>query len=193
MIGTRSRGQSRATSGRFLATAVALDALFEHLSDVYFFVQDEEGRLLRVNPAFLDLLHLVSGDDSARDVDLRPASWTECDDPDDSEVVGAGPPIIEKAEFVRDSSGRVDWFLTAKLPIVGRSNRTIGVCGRTRDAEEMSIETLLVWGPVLETIVRHYAEPLARVVLAKNGDPSGSQFERHFSECFHELGRRQLR
>lgn len=193
MTGTRSRGQSQVTSRRFLATAVALDALFEHLQDVYFFVLDEEGHLLRVNPAFLDLLHLASGDDSARDVDLPPATWTECDEPDDREVVGAGPPIIEKAEFVRDPSGRVDWFLRAKLPIVGRSNRTIGVCGATRDAEEMSIETLLVWGPVLETMVRHYAEPLARVALAKNVDLSGSQVERHLSECLHDLGRRQFR
>jgi hypothetical protein len=193
MIGTRSRGQSQVTSRRFLATAVALDALFEHLSDVYFFVQGEEGRLLRVNPAFLDLLHVASGDGSARDVDLPPASWTECDEPDDREAIAAGPPIIEKAEFVRDPSGRVDWFFTAKLPIVGGSNRTVGVRGTTRDAEEMSIETLLVWGPVLETMVRHYAEPLARVALAKDLDVSGSRFEPHFSECFHELGRRQFR
>lgn len=179
----------QAGSRKFLSSAGSPDVLFDHLSDVYFFVKDAEGRFIRVNRAFLDLVHAASEEDviGARDADFFPPSLAEGYVRDDREVIRVGQPIIDKAELVRNSDGSVDWFFTTKLPVFDKSSRIIGICGITRDVKKMNVHNaqLLSWAPVVETIVNHYAAPLAMVALASKVEMSVSQFNRQFRKRFH--------
>jgi PAS domain S-box-containing protein len=191
--------EKRAFSRSFLSRVESpsrYDVLFEHLSDVYFFVKDAQGRFMRVNRAFLDLVRAASEDAviGARDCDFFPESLAESYARDDRQVVGLSQPIIDKAELVRNADDSIDWFYTTKLPILDKDSRAIGVCGITRDIRKMNAnnEQFLSWAPVLETILNDYASPLRMAVLAEKLDLSVSQLHRQFRKRFHTTPRAYL-
>ncbi|HVY25650.1 MAG TPA: AraC family transcriptional regulator [Polyangiaceae bacterium] len=188
-----SRQQRRAFSRRFLSRARSPDVLLDHLPDVYFFVKDADGRFVRVNRAFLDLVHAGSEEDviGARDTDFFPTNLAEGYVRDDGDVIRIGQPIIDKAELVRNVDGSVDWFFTTKLPVLDKSRHVIGVCGITRDVKRVNPQraNFSSWAPVLEAIVHHYATPLVTVALAREMGLSLGQFNRQFRKRFHTTAR----
>jgi AraC-like DNA-binding protein len=188
--------ERQARSRSFLSrveSPAGYDVLFDHLSDVYFFVKDAEGRFIRVNRAFLGLVNATSETDviGARDADFFPASLAENYVRDDREVIRLSQPMIDKAELVRNPDASVDWFFTTKLPVFDKDSRAIGVCGITRDVKKMidNNAQLLSWAPVLETIVNDYASPLDVPALAEKLELSVSQFQRRFRKRFHTTPR----
>jgi PAS domain S-box-containing protein len=190
--------EKRAFSRRFLASIddpSRYDALFDYLSDVYFFVKDSQGRFMRVNRAFL---HLVRASEDvvigARDCDFFPESLAESYARDDRQVLRFSQPIIDKAELVQNTDGSTDWFCTTKLPIFDKENRVIGVCGITRDVKKMNAHNaqFLSWAPVLETFINDYASPLQITALAEKLDLSVSQLRRRFRKRFATTPRAYL-
>ncbi len=190
--------EKRAFSRRFLARVddpSRYDALFEYLSDVYFFVKDSRGRFMRVNRAFLQLVR--ASEDAvigARDGDFFPKSLAESYARDDRQVLSLGQPLIDKAELVRNTDHGIDWFCTTKLPLFDKANRVIGVCGITRDVKKMSVHNdhFLSWTPVLETFITDYARPLRMNALAEKLDLSVSQLRRRFRKRFATTPRAYL-
>ena len=51
---------------------------------------------------------------------------------DDRNVMESGPPLLNHAEVLHDETGKLDWFLTAKLPLRDASGKTVGVIGIVR-------------------------------------------------------------
>lgn len=176
--------------------ASPLDVLFEHLSDVYFFVKDAEGRFVRVNRAFIKLVGAAREEDviGARDSDFFPPSLAESYTSDDREVIRSGLALVDKAELVRNPDGSIDWFCTTKVPLRDREGRTIGVCGIMRDVKEMNTNNarMLSWAPVVETMLNEYEKPLETAMLARKVALSISQFNRLFKKRFHTTPRAYL-
>jgi PAS domain S-box-containing protein len=194
-----TREQQQAFIRNFLSKVEypsSYDVLFDHLSDVYFFVKDVDGRFMRVNRAFLGLVGAASEEDviGARDSDFFPASLAANYTRDDREVVRSSEPMVDRAELVRYSDGSVDWFCTTKLPVFDKSSRPIGVCGITRDVKKMTVNNaqFLAWAPVLEAFFNDYAEPMQLSSLAQKMELSVSQLRRRFRKRFHTTPRAYL-
>ena len=194
-----ARLDPRRLSRSFLSridSPAGFDVLFEHLSDVYFFVKDGEGRFVRVNQGFLKLVRATREDEviGAKDSDFFPADLAENYMRDDREVIRSSEPIIDKVELVRNPDGSIDWFCTTKLPLFDRKGLAIGVCGITRDVKKMNTNNarFMSWAPVLETMLNDYAQPLSTAALAAKVSLSVSQFNRQFRKKFHTTPRAYL-
>lgn len=194
-----TRLDARRLSRNFLArveSPAGFDVLFEHLSDVYFFVKDSEGRFVRVNQGFVKLVRASREDDvlGAKDSDFFPVEMAENYMRDDREVIRTSEPIIDKVELVRNPDGSIDWFCTTKLPLFDKKGLAIGVCGITRDVKKMNTTNarFLSWAPVLEIMLNDYAQPLSTTVLAAKVSLSVSQFNRQFRKKFHTTPRAYL-
>jgi PAS domain S-box-containing protein len=176
--------------------SLGLDALFDHLPDVYFFVKDAAGRFVRCNPAFLTLVGRAREDEvlGGRDLDFFPPSLAENYMNDDRVVLLSGKPLINRVELMRNPDGSIDWFTTTKLPLLDRNGLTIGVAGTTRDVKKMNTSAahFLSWAPVLETMLSEYAEPHSVADFAAKVGLSVSQFNRQFKRKFHTTPRSYL-
>jgi PAS domain S-box-containing protein len=198
-IRTVTRLDPRRLSRNFLSridTPAGFDVLFEHLSDVYFFVKDGEGRFVRVNQGFVKLVRATREEEviGAKDSDFFPADLAENYMRDDREVIRSSEAIIDKVELVRNPDGSIDWFCTTKLPLFDRKGLAIGVCGITRDVKKMNTNNarFMSWAPVLETMLNDYAQPLSTAALAAKVSLSVSQFNRQFRKKFHTTPRAYL-
>ena len=194
-----SRLDPRRMSRNFLSrveSPAGFDVLFEHLSDVYFFVKDGDGRFVRVNQGFVKLVRCAREDEviGARDADFFPADLAENYMRDDREILRTGEAIIDKVELVRNPDGSIDWFCTTKLPLLDRKGTPIGICGITRDVKKMNTNNarFLSWAPVLEIMLNDYAQPLSTAALAAKVSLSVSQFNRQFRKKFHTTPRAYL-
>jgi PAS domain S-box-containing protein len=179
-----------------VASPTGFEVLFEHLSDVYFFVKDGEGCFVRVNNSFLKLVGATREEDVLgwRDADFFPADMAESFRRDDREVLSTGQPIVDKVELARNPDGGIYWFCTTKLPLFDVNGAPIGVCGVTRDVKKMNTNNarFLTWAPVLETMLNDYAQPLSTDFLAAKMCLSVSQFNRLFRKKFHTTPRAYL-
>lgn len=177
-------------------TPAGFDVLFEHLSDVYFFVKDGEGRFVRVNEGFVKLVRCSREEEviGLRDSDFFPANLAENYMRDDREIIRSSEAIIDKVELVRNPDGSIDWFCTTKLPLFDKRGLAIGVCGITRDVKKMNSNNarFLSWAPVLEIMLNDYAQPLSTAALAAKVSLSVSQFNRQFRKKFHTTPRAYL-
>lgn len=176
-----------------VASPASFEVLFEHLSDVYFFVKDSEGRFVRMNEGFVKLVRASREEEVIgwRDSDFFPADMADRFMRDDREVMRSGEPIIDKVETVRNPDGSVYWFCTTKLPVFDAEGVAIGVCGVTRDVKKMNTNNarFLSWAPVVETMLNDYAKPLRTDALASQMCLSVSQFNRQFRKKFHTTPR----
>lgn len=179
-----------------VAHPIGLDALFDYIPDVYFFVKDEHGRFVRCNQAFLNLVRRTEEDEvlGGKDSDFFPASLAENYMNDDRLVLRSGEPIIDRVELMRNRDGTIDWHSTTKLPLRDHTGVTIGVAGITRDLKKMNSTAarFLSWAPVLEAMLSEYAEPISALDLANKVGLSVSQFNRQFKKKFHTTPRSYL-
>jgi len=176
--------------------SLGLEALFDHIPDVCFFVKDPAGRFVRCNQAFLNLVGRTREEEvlGARDLDFFPASLAENYMNDDRVVLRSGKPLVNRVELMRNPGGSIDWFTTTKLPLLDRQGLTIGVAGTTRDVKKMNSVAahFLSWAPVLETMLSEYSDDHSAAELASKVGLSVSQFNRQFKKKFHTTPRSYL-
>ncbi|HVY29530.1 MAG TPA: AraC family transcriptional regulator [Polyangiaceae bacterium] len=190
---------SRELAQQFLVSAVSppgFELLFDHLSDVYFFVKDAEGRFVRVNKAFLALVKTEDATSiiGKRDHDFFPHGFAENYVRDDKAVLSSGQPLVEKTELVQREDGSIDWFCTTKLPVLDAQSNAIGVCGVTRNIKQMGTNQaqLTTWEPVVELMLTQYGAALDTATLANKVGLSVSQFNRQFRRRFQTSPRDYL-
>jgi hypothetical protein len=52
---------------------------------------------------------------------------------DDYTVLQSGKPIVNRDHYVIDETGQKRWFLSSKLPLMGKNNQVMGLVGISRD------------------------------------------------------------
>lgn len=118
-----------------LETPFTGEALFDHLSDVVFFIKDRQSRYLVVNDTLVTRCGLASKQDligrTANEV-LRPPLGDRFTDQDQL-VIKTGRPLLSQLELHVHASGEVGWCITTKLPLTKSRGEVIGVVGVSQD------------------------------------------------------------
>lgn len=112
--------------------------IFEHVPGVFFFVKDDQGRFIAANRA-TTLRYGVESEGrliGARDEEFVPTEIARAYREDDLKVIQTGKPLIDRLELFYDEQHGLDWFLTTKLPVIGKCGRVIGVMGVVRRDEK---------------------------------------------------------
>jgi len=121
-----------------MADPQAFRTLFEHLSGVFFFVKDAEGRMIAASGPILQRLGLTDEREIIGQTDdaFFPPEIAAGFRADDRQVIETGKPLVNRLEVWYDEQRVLDWFLTTKLPVPGKHGRAIGIMGVTRRYEE---------------------------------------------------------
>jgi PAS domain S-box-containing protein len=176
----------------------ALLGAFDHVSDVYVFVKDQDRRFVACSEPFARLLgyRTVTQLYGLRDEDISPEYLVEHYRAHDARILSTGERLVDLVELVRNTDGSYDWFLTTKTPISGSDGAVIGLVGVTRALTKRgsATERLMSLTPAVELISREYARGLSVRELAESVAMSPSHFSRsfkiHFALTPHQYLRR---
>lgn len=167
-----------------------LEAIFDDMPDVAFFIKDGAGRYVSVNQSLVERcgfrhkrellgrrVHEVFAPDLARSYAAQ-----------DAEVLTRGRTIRNRLELHRRAGGRTGWCLTTKLPLRDARGAVTGVIGMSRDLAAPGVEKALPLGVAvaLEKLEEECGD--ARVTpasLARDAGMSAARFARLVKRIFH--------
>lgn len=165
-----------------------MEALFDALPDVVFFIKDAEGRYLRVNQT---LARRCAGGDKTRLLGKRPAevfpaafasSYTR----QDEAVLKTGKPVLHQLELHLYPGRRAGWCLTTKHALRGADGRIIGVAGISRDlnAPGEKAAGFAELATALDYMQGHFAKSTRIGEIAKMVGLSVYQFDQRVRRLF---------
>lgn len=167
-----------------------LIALLETLVNVMFCAKDADGVYREVNAAFVRR----TGRRSKRDVlgrtahDIFGPERAEHYVQQDRQVLGTGEPLRDELELIRRPDGDLGWYLTTKLPVMGRTDpaTALGLVSVSRDLVTSSRAGADVES--LQPVVRHVRDRLGGSItvteLATVAGCSPSQLDRRVRRVF---------
>jgi AraC-like DNA-binding protein len=197
----RANGTAGARLGKApLAIDVAdlgfVEALFDTLDDVVYFVKDRAGRYLVVNdslvrrcgrPAKRDLIGRT-----ARDIFAPPLGDAYL--AQDLAVIGGAQPFQNHLELHLYPDRAAGWCLTDKLALRDAVGRIVGMAGVSRDLglpDEGHPEYRQI-ASIAQHLRKRYAEPVSLAALARRAGLSIARVERSFRRIFHLAPRQML-
>ncbi len=166
----------------------ALLELFEHLPRVYLFVKDLAGRFVKVNRSML-LLHGLQKESEMlgrTDFDFHPPALAAQYVEEDRRVMESKAPLCDQIWLVTGHDRMPRWFLSTKVPLLGKSGRPVGLAGVLRAYEHTgpSPAHYSRMTPVMEYVLAHYGEKIPIQRLAGLAHLSVSQFQRDFRRLY---------
>ena len=163
--------------------------LFEHLTDVSFFVKNRKNQIMKANHSFLERLGFKNESEIIGKTDRELFSEGMADHfrEDDLVVMKTGIPKINLVELFLNRMGIPDWFITNKLPLYGRDGKIIGVMGTVQNynLRKRITQPYEDIAKVVDHIRDNLSEPLLVSDLAKLVHLSVRQFDRKFKETFN--------
>lgn len=168
--------------------AADLEALFDGLPDLVFFVKNQRGEYVVVSQTLVERLrkrgkHELIG----RRVDeVFPAPLGRSYRTQDEQVLGGGAPIRDQLELHFYPGARRGWCVTQKLPLRGRDRAIVGLYGYSRDlhAANERGEDFSQVAEAVQRIRTRYDEPLRVSELARRAGLSQYQFESRMRRIF---------
>lgn len=173
---------------RRLGSPRQLQELFEYLPGVYFFVKDEQSRMIAASRSILDRFGLESETQlvGTTDFDYFPPHIADAFVRDDQLVMQTGQPMLNRMEIWYTEEGMLDWFLTTKLPARDRAGHVIGVIGTVRSYE--GSRRSLITDPQIDEVVQYISQrhrgKITVTDLARRARLSPRQLHRRFLEVF---------
>lgn len=173
---------------RFFDDHAVVEALFDALPDVVFFLKDATGRYVVVNRTLADR---CAGGDKARllgrrPLDLFPPALAASYVKQDESVLRTGRTVEGALELHLYPGGVAGWCLTTKLPLRDREGRITGVAGISRDlnAPGEKANGYAELASVLDHMRLHFDESLRIEELAEMAGFSVYQFEQRVRRLF---------
>lgn len=166
-----------------------VEALFDNLPGVMFFVKDAQGRYVSVN----DTLRRRIGAQHKRDVIGRTAAEVFTGEPgrrfneQDERTLREGRELRDVLEMYVGTHGQAIWCLTTKTPVLDDTGRVVGLAGVSRDVPPFADrhEDFSRVASVLEFMRAHHDEPLRVPDLAARAGVSVDSFERLVRRVCH--------
>jgi AraC-like DNA-binding protein len=176
-------------------TEAELEALFDCLPDVVFFVKNARGEYVVVNQTLVERCAKRAKSEliGRRPDEVFPAPLGRSYRAQDEGVLASGEPIHDQLELHFYPNGRRGWCITHKLPLRARDGSVSGLYGFSRDLQAAS-ERSEDYSQVAEAVRRihtDYGEPLKVAALARSAGLSPYQFDRRVRRIFH-IGTAQL-
>lgn len=173
---------------RFFDDHAVVEALFDALPDVVFFLKDATGRYVVVNRTLADR---CAGGDKARllgrhPADVFPAALAASYGKQDESVLRTGRTVEGALELHLYPGGVTGWCLTTKLPLRDREGRITGVAGISRDLDAPGEKAngYAELASVLGHMRLHFDESLRIDELAAMAGFSVYQFEQRVRRLF---------
>ena len=168
--------------------AAHLEALFDGLPDLVFFVKNRRAEYVVVSQTLVERLRKRGKQElvGRRADEVFPAPLGRSYRAQDEQVLGAGEPIRDQLELHFYPGGRRGWCVTQKLPLRGRDGAISGLYGFSRDLQA-SNERSADFSQVAEAVHRvqtRYDEPLRVRELARSAGLSEYQFDRRMRRIF---------
>ena len=172
----------------------SLRRMFDHLPGVFFFVKDAQGRMITANAAKLERLGLKNENEivGATDDQFFPPDVALAFRQDDQEIIRTGKSVINRLELWLDEQRVLNWFITTKVPILGKAGHIIGIMGMSRRCEEKSTQHAVREVEAAVTYLQaHLQQSVSPAELAKAVGVSERHLHRKLQECLgttpHEL------
>jgi PAS domain S-box-containing protein len=170
------------------AALAPMEALFDALPDVVFFIKDHHGRYVKVNQTLADR---CAGGGKARLLGKRPsevfpavlaASYAR----QDEAVLKTGKPVEHQLELHIYPGGKAGWCLTTKHPLRDRQGRILGVTGISRDLNAPGDKAtgFAELAAALRFMQARFAEGLRIEDIATRAGLSVHQFEQRVKKLF---------
>jgi PAS domain S-box-containing protein len=166
-----------------------VEALFDPLNDVAFFVKDNEGRYVAVNHTMVRRCGLRKKGDliGKRALDVFPRPLAQTYTAQDQQVIRSGLPIKTHLELHVYPTRDRGWCLTNKTPLRDVGGRIIGLMGTSQDLG-LPDDQHPVYRKVADIathIREHYFEDICVTDLVEEAGLSLSRVERMFRRVFH--------
>jgi AraC-like DNA-binding protein len=162
--------------------------LFEHLPGLYFFVKDQQSRMVCASQPFWKHLGVASEAEiiGKMDDDFFPQHAADHFKRDDQWVMSTGQSIIGRVELWYNEQRVLDWFVTNKHPVKETSGSIIGVMGivRSYEGQRRSMQPLSLIDSTVDYIRTHHQEKLTVEELAERAGLSPRQLHRKFRDVF---------
>ncbi|MCA9142590.1 MAG: AraC family transcriptional regulator [Planctomycetaceae bacterium] len=162
--------------------------LFEHLAGVYFFVKDDQSRMMGASRSILERFGLGSEEEiiGTTDYDYFPPHIADSFVRDDRLVLETGKPMTGRVEIWYTAQRLLDWFVTNKLPVRASDGAIIGVMGTVQSYEgnRRSLLTYTQIDQVVEHIRTNHRGKITVTELARQANISPRQLHRKFIEVF---------
>lgn len=168
-----------------LADPCQITALFDCMTDVYFYAKNLNSEFVMANSAELKLLGCkdISEFLGKTDYDFYEKSLADMYTSEDSKVF-KGESIINRQWMVPDQDGQMNWYLSSKLPVKGKDGKIIGLCGLLRDIKKSGKELKPYYdlSQVIDYVNKHFREQIKVKTLADILGVSVSQLDRKFKD-----------
>jgi len=167
-----------------LMSPLDLEALFDCLPDLVFFIKNSRGEYSVVNQTLVDRLGKKKKEDliGRTPDEVFPAPLGRSYRAQDQQVLRSGEPILDQLELHFYPNGRRGWCITNKFPMAGRT----GLFGFSRDLQTVN-ERSDDYSQVAEAVRRihtQYDQPLKVKDLARQAGLSVYQFDRRMRRIF---------
>jgi len=186
---TTSRANAAARFLRSLDNADQILSLFDQLPHAYFYMKTAESCFVKVNAAMCSIMGVA--DERAllghTDRDFFPPELAEKYIAEDRLVMRRRQPLLNQIWLVPSSDGTLRWYVSSKIPLLGRGGKALGIAGIMRDFEHAGalLGPYQCMAPVVRYIERYFSEAVETGTLARLIHLSVSQFERRFRAVFH--------
>jgi PAS domain S-box-containing protein len=171
-----------------LSNGSLMEALFDALPDVVFFIKDRHGRYERVNQTFANR---CAGGDKSRLVgrlpgEVFPAPLAGSYARQDEAVLRTGKPVEHQLELHIYPGGKTGWCLTTKQPLRNDGGEITGLGGISRDlnAPAESATGFAELAAALRFMRRRFHEVLRIEEIAARSGLSVHQFESRVRRLF---------
>lgn len=173
---------------RQIASESAFYRLFDHLPGISFFAKDRQFRIVCANQHFIERFGFKEEAEivGKTDFDILPPRLAEHFRQDDEKVMTSAQPHLGIVELFFNRQGIPDWFITNKLPVLGKNGQVIGIMGTTQRYEERRemMQPYALIGPAVEFIREHFRQRIRVEELATLAHLSTRQLHRKFIDAF---------
>ncbi len=162
---------------------------YEYIPDVFFFLKDDQSRLILANAPTRrrlgvdDPIDLVGRSDD----DFFPPEIAAQFRADDYEVLRTGQPVENRLETFFDENHCLAWFCTTKLPLLDKDGEVVGLQGIMRRSDQYPLNcqagTVMA---VMHFIHEHLDQKLSILEISDAVGLSPRQLNRHLRETLHE-------
>ncbi|MCA9139966.1 MAG: AraC family transcriptional regulator [Planctomycetales bacterium] len=171
-----------------IADPFVSEQLFDHLTDIVYFVKDELARYVVVNQTLVERAGATSKTEvvGKTSLELFGGMIGERFYAQDMAVLQTREPLINDLEKHAYSPRGEGWCLTTKLPLVDAVGNVVGLVGISRDIQSLGDESndLTQLAGIVEYIKQHLADPLRTTELAEQTGMSAYQLDRRCREVY---------